>query len=417
MNKYALRQASPSKLTIAVGLALGAGATHAATFNVTSTADAGAGSLRQAIADANAAAGPHIIDMSSISGSTITLASDLSGIYEDVDITGADVTLDGAGSRCFYGYQASISMSDLTITGCSGTYYGGYLRGGGVYVYGGDLTITGSTITGNSADFGGGVNLAASAYLTITDSAISGNTAAVNAGGVFANGVTADLDNVSIQGNSATGLIGGAFIYADYAAAGETISVAGSTISDNTAATGGGIILATYTYEATSIDDVLTVENSTISGNTADAFPGLYILNQGFGGKYGDMVANINASTITGNQATVGAGAGVLVANGGAYYYDYTATANIDNSIISGNTAVVGSGDLESDAVVPPAPTSTALGALWQQIADNPANFQRTVNGVIAGKGNVPTLNNEQITELFAGKVASTSRGTTNGVS
>jgi hypothetical protein len=35
---------------------------HAATFTVTNTLDSGAGSLRAAIANVNASAGPHVID-------------------------------------------------------------------------------------------------------------------------------------------------------------------------------------------------------------------------------------------------------------------------------------------------------------------------------------------------------------------
>jgi len=42
-------------------LLLAAGPLGAATFTVTTTADSGAGSLRQAITDANSSAGPHTI--------------------------------------------------------------------------------------------------------------------------------------------------------------------------------------------------------------------------------------------------------------------------------------------------------------------------------------------------------------------
>jgi len=99
-----------------------AGPLRAATFPVTSNNDAGAGSLRQAVLDANAAGGPDTI---SFAGNyTITLT------------TGQIVITD-----------------DLTITGTG--------DGGGVYNAGGaTLTIVNSTISGNNVDGGGTANVA-----------------------------------------------------------------------------------------------------------------------------------------------------------------------------------------------------------------------------------------------------------------
>ncbi len=78
-----------------------------ASFLVTTNADAGVGSLRQAITDANAAgAGPHTIGFApALSGQTITLASDLPVLsVSDVTINGdidndgtGDITIDGNG--------------------------------------------------------------------------------------------------------------------------------------------------------------------------------------------------------------------------------------------------------------------------------------------------------------------------------
>ena len=62
----------------------------AATFTVTTTADTGAGSLRQAILDANAAAGPDTIQFSVVPSGTITIqpASALPQILQEVVIDG-----------------------------------------------------------------------------------------------------------------------------------------------------------------------------------------------------------------------------------------------------------------------------------------------------------------------------------------
>ena len=56
---------APARLRRAAGLGLlflAAAAAPAATFTVINTNDTGAGSLRQAIADANGSAGPHTIN-------------------------------------------------------------------------------------------------------------------------------------------------------------------------------------------------------------------------------------------------------------------------------------------------------------------------------------------------------------------
>src|SRR5699024_9035332 len=85
-------------LATAIGLALAASGAQAATFNVTSTDDAGTGTLRQAIIDATGQAGPHTVDFSAISGQTITLAADLPNSTEDRTLQGSEVTLSGDGS-------------------------------------------------------------------------------------------------------------------------------------------------------------------------------------------------------------------------------------------------------------------------------------------------------------------------------
>jgi hypothetical protein len=79
-----------SRLGFVVLLSVGALPLSAATFTVTNTNDSGAGSLRQAILDANAAGGADTIDFD-IPGAgvhTITPATDLPGITGPVTIDG-----------------------------------------------------------------------------------------------------------------------------------------------------------------------------------------------------------------------------------------------------------------------------------------------------------------------------------------
>lgn len=443
MNKYNIRQACQSKLTIAVGLAIGASAAQATTFPVTTTADSGPGSLRQAILDANADAGgaPHTIDMTSIAGSTVTLASELPNITEESDIVGAGATVDGNGYNCIYSY-ANLAVADLTVTNCIGNDYGGgNTFGGGIGVYNGGLTISGSTITGNTADSGGGVYTGGkyAGDLTITDSTITGNTANTNGGGVLAGGgvVNLTLSNTSITGNTAyagggvlssganttitdstisdnnSTYFGAGYWYADYGYFGDSITISNSTISGNDSSLGSAVIAA-YMYAA---DPTLGVriENSTISGNSADAFAGVYIRNDGYSYTYGDLDPQLNASTITGNEAFNGPGAGILIANSDASSYGYYASPTIDNSIVQGNTAAAGSGDLDSDAVVI-VKNQALLGNFRQAIINNPERFGRIFASRISAKTGSNEINAQSVIDFFTSKTASNQRGATNNV-
>jgi hypothetical protein len=83
---------SRTALAAAILLALGAATwAQAATFVVTNPGDSGAGTLRQAVLDADASAGPHTISFALPTGSTIGLSSG------QLALTGPDVTVQGPG--------------------------------------------------------------------------------------------------------------------------------------------------------------------------------------------------------------------------------------------------------------------------------------------------------------------------------
>ncbi|MEP6940595.1 MAG: choice-of-anchor Q domain-containing protein [Rudaea sp.] len=115
--------ASPTRtaLTVAVLLALGvAGPACAATFVVSSTADSGPGTLRQAVLDANAKSGAQTIEFALPDRSAITLTSG------QLALTGPDVTVQGPGrdqltisggkhSRIFDVEAGSLTLNDVTL--------------------------------------------------------------------------------------------------------------------------------------------------------------------------------------------------------------------------------------------------------------------------------------------------------------
>jgi hypothetical protein len=128
----------------------------AATFTVTNTADSGAGSLRQAIIDANDAAGGglHSIDFTAAAAGTITLSSALPLITSSVTIDGgSSVTVDGASAhRAFFADTGSnVTIENLTIQNTLGQggddADGAFSAGGG----GGGLGAGGAIFVNNGA--------------------------------------------------------------------------------------------------------------------------------------------------------------------------------------------------------------------------------------------------------------------------
>ncbi len=260
------------------------------TFVVTTTNDGGAGSLRQAIIDANALAGQDTITLGAgVYTFTVfgqeedgALSGDLD-IHDDLVITGAgaDVTTIDAASldRVFDIWSGTVTITGVTITGGDASDSLG--AGGAFYVENSaSLTLSEVIVTNNSADDAGG-GIANSGLLTLTNVEISNNTAYSGGG----------LDNIG----SAT--------------------VSNSTFSNNNATFGGGIRNDGFSAD-------LTLTNVTISGNTAT--------NRG-GGLLNNRIATLVNVTIADNQA--GQDGGVYAAGG---------TTSLKNSIVAGNTLLNG---------------------------------------------------------------------------
>ncbi len=201
-------------------LTVSLGAAGAATITVTNLNDSGAGSLRQAIADA--AVGETI--QFSVTG-TILLTGGALTISQDLVIEGppTGVVLDGnAATEVFNITAGTVSISDLTITNGNGSAGGGIVNvgnltlssstisnsdasngeGGGILNVG-TLTLVNSTISGNTAFAGGGIANRQNFTVTILNSTISNNSASDHAGGIRNNGGTVNLTNSILGANSA----------------------------------------------------------------------------------------------------------------------------------------------------------------------------------------------------------------------
>ena len=293
-----------------------------ATITVTTLADSGPGSLRQAILDHSSG---DTINFS-VTG-TINLATELPTITDTLTITGpggmVGITIDGGGTVQLMQVNpgATLNLQVLTLADGSGA------SGGGAISNGGALTVTDCTFSSNQATFDGGA-IFNFGTLTVTDSTFSGNqcTGSPGFGGaIYNSGATVTVANSTFSGNKA---IGGA---------GTSTSTGGG------AGLGGAIV---------NDDGTLTVSESTFSGNQAtggakaaspsgtggQASAGA-ILNEESGG------ATITNSTFSGNQTTGGAGGSVAggISLGGAIE-NFISTLTITNCTFSGNQAIGGSG-------------------------------------------------------------------------
>jgi hypothetical protein len=325
----------PSKRQVAAGATIAMGATlaatgsaQAATFTVTNLNDEGAGSLRQAILDANQN-GPgsdDIVFASGLSGAIDVGSTATAGLYPEtaMNINGADrITLKGSNVDYVVwtgsGYGASpgdpVTLSGFVITGGSATGKNGanYVRGGGIFNRDLNLTVTNSTITNNYAqeDGGGIYTRDAEGSVTLVNSTISGNSAS--------------------DGTDASSYAGA--IYSKYS----DVTIRNSTLSANRAGGDGG---AVYMSSGGGSGGSLSVENSTVANNDSlahggdDEGGGLWIAD--FGGT-GDSRLDIKSSTITGNSVGGGRGLG-----GGVYAQLPGSRVSIQNTIIANNHGTQG---------------------------------------------------------------------------
>lgn len=223
------------------------------TFTVMNTNDSGAGSLRQAVLDANAASGADIVEFdASLQNSTIALTSGFIQITDALTIRGVDANGNrlgigisaGSTSRHFVFSDVNsandfvASMSDLTLfAGVSANTSGGAIFNAE------NLTLDRMTLTGNAvtgAASGGAIQNGAT--LTIKNSVLTGNTSSGDGGAINNDG------RASAQG-------------------GATVTILNSTIANNTANQSGGGIQQNGRGQLAN----LIIQNSTIAFNQADA--------------------------------------------------------------------------------------------------------------------------------------------------
>ncbi len=302
------------------------------TFTVTSLADSGSGSLRQAILDANSNAGDDEIVFQSGLNGTISLTSGQMMISETVEITGngaANSIIDAQGaSRIFEISSGAVSLTGLTFqngqTTANNVNYADNTNNGGAIksLSSGTLTISGSTLSGN-ATLGGGAHGGAifsdTGAIVINESVLSGNRTTGDGaygGALFCRSGEVTITRSTLSGNLTEGASsdGGAIFIAN-----GSVSIKQSTLSANSTTdvfADGGAVFAR--------NNSVVLSQSTISGNSV----------QGNGSQGGAIFSGygtvtVSQSTLTLNSSTQNAGGGIFSNSG---------SISIRNSIVAGNT-------------------------------------------------------------------------------
>jgi len=251
-----------------------------AVFMVTSISDSGPGTLRDAITQANAAAGVDTIKFKLPTDSILLLTSGQIPITDSIIITGpgaGKLTISGNNSsRIFNISDGSATVKTATISGL--TFMDGNGAAGGAIYSAESFTMTNCVVASSvSSGSGGGVHVGTAGKISITGSKFIGNQSSGNGGGLYlrvlGTGATGSIQvtNCLISGNVSGGQGGG--LYGRISQGTGTLTIDKTTISNNTASDGGGgawvanLLVGPDNIDGTPDDGKLTIKNSVITGN------------------------------------------------------------------------------------------------------------------------------------------------------
>jgi len=339
-------------------------------INVTTTADKGSGSLRDALARV-CAGGTITIDNNQVT-TPIHLTSDELRIDKDLILTTEQPTppvtiqRDSGHFRIFYvdsGLEEVI-LNNLLIT------QGSAIQGGGLYNQSSFVSLNKVAICRNSAQQGGGI-YNANGSISLTNSLVCDNEA-TDGSGIFNADPSAQLtldDQTRIEGNKATGLGGGIYNQGH-------VKITNSLIAANQAASGGGIANSS----------IINFESSEIIENTAQQQGGgIYnqdeghitlidtSVNQNEANQLGGGIANIESARFDIKDGHLSDN---IAPDGGGTYNTATTTNIIANTCVVGNSAT---------SVVNMATTAIQADNNWWGTSDGPGGNAPGMGDSISG--------------------------------
>jgi predicted outer membrane repeat protein len=307
------------------------GAFEVQAYTVTSTADSGAGTMRQAVLDNNTFGGG--VACVTVNGTAHLLS--VFDVAKNLDVQGpasGSFTLDGNGVfRIFHfasGVAARLERLSLTHTSSQG-------GDGGAILNEGSLTVRVVFFSGNTASSSGnGGAIASSGPLVVDKCAFRANTAGGRGGGIATSGsAQASITASDFISNLA---VGGAALYL---ASSGTTALTNLTISDSFSSSSAAAVEAAGTGP-------VTLESCTIASNVTEGSAG------GIRAQSGATVSYRN-TIVAGNGGSQFAGTGTLTSLG-------------HNLSSDGTGNLVATGDLPStDPLLAPFSTAPAGGGIF----------------------------------------------------
>ena len=363
---------------------------------VTNTNDSGAGSLRDAIANAATSTGDDQIQFDpTISGNTIALLTPLTindtGNLTIVGLGASNLTISGNGSSGIFNVLTRASISCLTLT----AGYGTNLTNGGAIYSNTTLGLSNLVISNSSANLGSAVYQTGGS-LTVTSSNIVNSIYLTGSGLLTVSGSLNSLGNLNVNSGSATvagGTIGATIVTGTLTATGGSFA---SIDSGGTTNLNGGNVTGATTVTAGTITSNVTLSNLTVNGGTANLTGGSANVTTVSGGIL------LSAATLS----SLAVNSGLATVSGGSVTGATTAasTLNLTGGTLNTLSVTVGISTLSGGSV-------TGLSVA----ANGTANISAgTVGATInAGAlnitgGTVASLNTSGTTSLSGGSVTGT---------
>jgi hypothetical protein len=373
---------------------------------VSSLADSGTGTLRDAINTADAdTSQPYLIDFAVTGAINLTTGTlSLTGNDNGIEIPDR-ITIQGPGAGSLTVQRATnspfgifsiasgmtVNISGLTIANGASPGSGGGINDAGA------LTVTNCTFDNNSTSVdGGAVSVSSEAYAAITNCTFDNNSTSVDGGAISisSNAITTIL-NSTLDNNSAVRGAGGGILIAGYA------TITNCTLDNDAARSGGGIDIDNHGVASITncaldnnsardsgggIDNigVLTVTNSTLANNFTFG-PGGGIASTG--------TLTVTNCTLDSDSADLSEGGGIYThgtgtvtnctfANDSSFFgggISNEGTATVTNSTLAYNSADAMGGGIFNDGTVMTFDTIIA--------GNTTGGVFRDVDGTLASQG------------------------------